>query len=82
MDRTISKEMTVGRHSKGPEYCLLPEERNRFRENPQHILVFCTFGGGLTEGVPARHDPLFVLLNATATNSDFSHSDTRFEAGL
>jgi hypothetical protein len=46
VEHTISNEMTAGRHSRGPEYSLLPQERNRFRENPQHILVFCTFGGG------------------------------------
>ena len=39
-----TKEATPRYHNRDPEYCLLSEERNPFRNNQQQILEFSMFG--------------------------------------
>jgi hypothetical protein len=74
--RTISNEMTHGRHSRGPDTAFC--QKNVIDcERTHNIFWYSVLNWGcLTPEFP-RDGPLFVLLNATAT----CHSDVRFEAG-
>jgi hypothetical protein len=50
----IISNLTPSSHNRDPEYCILSQERNSVRKNPQDILVPHTFAGPHLQQAPTR----------------------------
>jgi len=65
MPTTNTSEATPRSHNRDPEYCVLSEEWNPFRNNPQQILELSMFGSLLDPWGPPCSGVCRGLLYAT-----------------